>query len=307
VGLKGNRRRRLPDPVDAIWPEAIKVFADRIHLGRVWTRSYVVVAYPRVVGPGWFHPLLRFGRPVTLSLYTSPLDQGEVMGQLHRRLVWNHGVQEAHRAKGALGSASEDTAIEDAHRLREGLARGDLRLLEVGLHVTLSGESEEELEESSVLFESLASSMLVVVRRLRYQQMAGIARTLPLATPPDKIREMDSQAWATLFPYSSDDIVHRHGQAWGLNQRNQSLVVVDRFQLASPHSITIGWSGAGKSFAAKLEAMRIRYRDIAVTVVDPEGEYGVLDRVGAHVWKVGQEGRVPFDPFQLVWGERGGY
>ncbi|MDA8195116.1 MAG: conjugal transfer protein TraC [Thermaerobacter sp.] len=300
LGLRPRRTRR--DAIDAVWPDAIRLFADKVALGNQWTRSYAVVAYPRAVGPGWFHPLLRFSGPMTLSFYTAPLENSSVLGQLHRRLVWNRGIQEAYRARGGLGRAGEGTAIEDAERLRDGLARGDLRLLEVGLYVTIRAGSEEELNEASTLLESLASGMLMVLRRLRFQQTAGLARTLPIGSLPEKIREMDSQAWATLFPFSSEDIVHPRGQAWGLNQRNQSLVIVDRFQLAAPHSITIGWSGAGKSFAAKLEAIRSRYRGIAVTIVDPEGEYRSLESLGAKVWRLGEGGAVPLDPFELTEG-----
>lgn len=291
--------------MDSIWPDSVILTPGSVQIGMRHARSYHVAAYPREVRPGWFEPLLAFSYPLTISFYTAPLDNGDVLHEINRRLIWHRGSHEARVSGGRLEAADAGTAIEDAERLRVGLARGDTRLLEVGLTLTVWADTPEELDQVSRLLESLAQGMLLVLRRLKFQQDYGLRRTLPLGEPMTESRQMDSQAWATLFPFSSPDVIHDQGQVMGLNQQSHSLVVVDRFQLASPHSIAVGWSGAGKSFQAKLEALRSRYRGLNVTILDPEGEYRALGGVGAQVWAVGQKGvGLPFDP--LVIDGRGG-
>ncbi len=47
----------------------------------------------------------------------------------------------------------------------------------------------------------------------------------------------------------------------------------DRFGCENYNAVILAKSGAGKSYLAKLEALRSLYRGIDVLVVDPDGEY----------------------------------
>jgi hypothetical protein len=287
--------------LDAVWPSHVKLFPDHVEVGMSVTRSYILAAYPREVYPGWFESLLAFSHPLAITFRSAPVDASTASQSVNRRMIWHRGAAEADRVQGRLGRAERQVALDDAERVRIELAKGDLTLLEVSLTVTLWANDVEALDRISRLFESLCHSLMCVPRVLRYQQHLGLRRGLPIGDPPETTREMDSRAWATLFPFSSRDVLHASGQVMGLNPASQSFVIVDRFLLASPHSITIGWSGAGKSFTAKLETLRSRYRGWRVSIVDPEGEYAPLSRAGAAVWKVGQEGQhaLPYDPFSL--------
>lgn len=300
--MRGIKWRRK-DPLDVIWPSHVRLFPDYAELGDQFARSYIVVGYPREVSPGWFEPLIGFPNPLTIAFVSGPMDSQEAQSSMSRRMIWHRGVQAADQAQGLMGRAERIVALEDAERVRLDLAKGEIRMIEVGLTITLWASSPEALDTSTRLFESLVQSMMIAVRRLRYQQKAGIRQALPLGELPPKVREIDSQTWATLFPFSTRDVVHDGGQVLGINPVSRGFIIADRFQLASPHSITIGWSGAGKSFAAKLETLRSRYRGWAVSVVDPEGEYISLGKVGAMVWKLGVqedgEAGFPYDPFDL--------
>lgn len=296
-----RRRQRRDAHLDLLWPSHIRLHPDCAEIGDRWVRSYTIVGYPREVRAGWFEPLLGFPNPVSLVFRNAPVDTGSVVESLNRRMIWSRGSVEADRALGRMSPAEQTVALEDAEQVRLDLAKGETRMIEVGLTVALWAGDRESLEQSSRLFESLTQGMMMVARPLRYQQEIALKQLLPLGEPADKVREMDTRAWSTLFPFSSRDVIHPQGQVLGVNPVTKSLIIADRFQMASPHSITIGWSGSGKSFAAKLEALRSRYRGWAVTVIDPEGEYHWLDRVGATVWALGDENTpgFPFDPFSF--------
>ncbi len=300
MGLKSKGVSR-GHGVDAIMPSDIQLFAGEWTMQGNWYRSFVVIAYPREVKPGWFEPLLRFPRPITLSVYSGPIANDTVMGTMHRSLLWNLGTMEANQKAGRLIDPLQRTAVEDTERMRQGIARGETRLIDTALTLTLSALTKEELDESSSLLMSLASGMLLVIRRLYFQPEVGLKRLLPIFDEPIHPREMDTGAWATLFPYATQELIHAKGQVFGTNGSSHSLVIVDRFSLPSPHSITVAWSGAGKSFQAKLEILRSRYRGIPVKVLDPEGEYRVLKAAGAQVWAVGDPGGpgFPWDPFAI--------
>ncbi|MCY0881481.1 MAG: DUF87 domain-containing protein, partial [Firmicutes bacterium] len=287
--------------VDGIWPESLEIFPASVRLGSLWARSFTVAAYPGVVEPNWFAPLLQLAFPMTLAVYSSPLATAEAMQHLHKRLLFHRGLQQAAKKLGYLADPEQEAAIEDAERLRKEMTRGDMKLLETALCITIWAESAEMLEERSAQLMSLASGMMVLLRGMRYQQEVGLSRTLGWQDPPPLRREMDSAAWAMLFPYASAEVIHPGGQLWGVNPQNRSLVMINRFHLASPHSITIAWSGAGKSFFAKLEALRASYHGLPVYILDPEGEYRQLDQMGAKIWSIGAASSpaFPYDPLQL--------
>ncbi len=73
------------------------------------------------------------------------------------------------------------------------------------------------------------------------------------------------------------------GILYGVNQHTGGLVIFDRFNsnLPNMNSVVLATSGAGKSFAVKLEILRYLLNDIDVIVIDPENEYkGIVDKVG---------------------------
>ncbi len=284
-----------------MWPEFIRVHPKELEVGERMMRSFIVVDYPRQVQKGWFEPLLRFPFPLTLAFYQAPLPPQVVATSMRRHLLWSRGVDNASKATGHLSDPMRETAIEDAERIRQRLVRGDSRVIETNLLMSLWASDLEELNESSTLLKNLAQSLLIGLRPLHFQHIQGLKWSLPLGEYPVSVREMESPTWATLFPIVSEEIFHHHGNLWGINPQNRSLILVNRFQMPSPHSITIAWSGAGKSFAAKLEAIRTRYRNIPVFILDPEGEYRTLSEAGAYVWRIGdaKNPSFPFDPMRL--------
>ncbi len=78
-------------------------------------------------------------------------------------------------------------------------------------------------------------------------------------------------------------MVANTGILYGVNQHTGGLVIFDRFNsnLPNMNSVVLATSGAGKSFAVKLEILRYLLNDIDVIVIDPENEYkGIVDKVG---------------------------
>jgi len=294
--------------LEGIWPERIQFYATELRIGDRWMRVYRVSEFPRQVEPGWLLPLFRFSRPHILRFFTYLLPTRESVGQMGRRLVVQRGAEAANAELGRLSNPWISQAVEDTDRLRAEVARGETRMAQVALLVAIHELSQDALEESAELLLGMADSMMLGLRCLRYQQEMGFLAMIPGGSQPEPLREMDTSAWATGFPFAGDEMMHPHGQIWGDHDLNPSWVIIDRYQMPSPHSITLGWSGSGKSYFAKLEALRSRYRGINVAIIDPEGEYQVLRQAGAKVLRLGVDGQaLGFDPFGLDGTDRENY
>ena len=92
---------------------------------------------------------------------------------------------------------------------------------------------------------------------------------------------MNSSPVASSFPFISSDLTSDNGILYGINRHNNSLILFDRFELQNANFNVFATSGAGKSYAVKLEILRSMMLGVDVIVIDPEMEYKHLsDAVG---------------------------
>src|SRR3989339_342071 len=87
---------------------------------------------------------------------------------------------------------------------------------------------------------------------------------------------MNSSPIAASFPFISSELTSDDGILYGINRHNNSLVLFDRFSLQNANMVVFATSGAGKSYAVKLEILRSLMLGVDVIVIDPEMEYDHL-------------------------------
>ena len=81
---------------------------------------------------------------------------------------------------------------------------------------------------------------------------------------------------------------------------NSGLVIFDRFSLENSNSVVFAKSGAGKSFAVKLEALRSLMLGTEVLIIDPENEYErMADSVDGAYIRLSLNSSTRINPFDL--------
>jgi conjugal transfer ATP-binding protein TraC len=261
------------DALYSLWPDAAEVFADAIRLDDHWVRAFVPHGWPREVRTGWLLPLFQLPFAHTLAVTVDPLPSEDQLARLTRQLVWNLGAREARQAQGRLEGATTAAAVSDAARLREDMALGEARMARIGLALAIRAPTRAQLDQRSRIAQSIAAGLMLPLRPSRFRQRQNWLATLPGLWPQEGTREMDTRAAATVVPLLGDGLQHPGGEVWGVNPTTRAPIVLDRYALPAPHSLTLAWSGAGKSFATKLAILRARYHAVPVVVLDPEGEY----------------------------------
>jgi type IV secretory pathway VirB4 component len=111
---------------------------------------------------------------------------------------------------------------------------------------------------------------------------------------------MSTGAISTSFPFTSADLSDDHGILYGINMHNSGLVIFDRFSLENSNSVVFAKSGAGKSFAVKLEALRSLMLGTEIIIIDPENEYEKLaDSVDGAYIRLSLNSSTRINPFDL--------
>ena len=297
------RRRAAPLPPAGLpGPEALEVGARWLRVGQGWCRTLAVTGYPREVGPGWLEPLVNYPGPLDVAVHVEPVPQAVAAERLRRQLARLETSQRLDATRGRLDDPQVEAATHDAQRLARRLATGEGRLVRVGLYVTVRGHTQAELEREVARVQGLLGSLLLDAHPTTFRALQGWITTLPLGLDQLGLqRTMDTAAVAACFPFASADLPPpvTGGILIGRNLRTQGLVCWDRWTQPNYNQVILARSGAGKSYLAKLEALRWLYQGVQVLVVDPENEYQRLTTVvGGAYLRLGHPG-VHLNPLEL--------
>ena len=286
---------------DIIAPAAFKVTSSYLEIGSKFVRSIFVVNYPRYISVGWFAPIINYSTAMDIGMFFYPIPSEVVLKQLKNKV----GVLEAQlisdAEKGAPRDPIRETALQDIEKLRDDLTQGIEKFFQYALYVTMYANSKDELDTLTEKIESLFGSKLVYTKRTLYQAEQGFNSTLPLGNDELMISfNMNSSPVASSFPFISSELTSDEGILYGINRHNNSLILFDRFSLQNANSVVFATSGAGKSYAIKLEVLRSMMMGTDVIIIDPEKEYKHLsDAVGGTYINISLSSDSKINPFDL--------
>jgi len=149
--------------------------------------------------------------------------------------------------------------------------------------------------------ENILGGKLIYSRKVLFQAEQGFNSTLPLCNDELMVSfNMNSSPIAASFPFISAELTSDDGILYGINRHNNSLILFDRFSLQNANMVVFATSGAGKSYAVKLEILRTMMMGTDVIVIDPEMEYKHLcDAVGGTYVNISLSSENKINPFDL--------
>ena len=282
-------------------PPALELRSDRIRAGARWQQTFAVSGYPREVGYGWLAPLLRGLPQLELSLHIEPFPAEIATQRLHKQRARFESTRRIELERGSLTDLGVAAAAEDAHQLADRLARAESRLFRAGLYLSVSADTQDELADACARVRALCAAQLLTCLPASFRPLDGWLSTLPLGLDRLKLRRtFDSDSLAASFPFAaSDPPLEPDGCFYGL-ACSGAPVVFDRFARDNYNGVILARSGAGKSYLAKLEALRLLYHGVQVFVVDPEDEYRHLcEAVGGAYLPLAGPDPVSLNPLDL--------
>ena len=286
---------------DLISPSSIEIQSDHFRLGTKYGRTLYIYGYPRTISTGWLSPLINMDEVLDISMYIYPVDTTVIMKNLRRKVTQLEADISLNAEKGRIRNPENEHAIQDAEELRDDLQLGREKFFRFGLYVTLWADSLDELNFVQHKIENYFGSAMIFSKVATSQQEQGMNSTMPMATDQLMIRRnMNTSAISTSFPFTSADLTQEKGILYGVNLHNNGLVIFDRFTLENANLVVFAKSGAGKSFAVKLEAVRSMMMGSEIIIIDPENEYQKLcDAVGGSYVRLSLNSDVRINPFDL--------
>ncbi len=290
------------DQVDALSYEGLEEHADHLVVDGHYIRTLFVSGYPFVASSGWLDSLIHFNHSADIAYHIHEVDALLALPKLHRKITELESTRRTMMRKGAIVGSEITDPLESAMELRDKIQRGQEKLFQMSLYVSLRADSLDELNKVTKMLENALAARLFNIKTARYQQLEALQSILPRGEDElNQKRNLDSSSAALAFPFMSSELVQENGILYGVNKSNNSLVILDRFSLHNANSIVFAQSGSGKSYATKVEILRQLMQGTKVIVIDPEREYkNLTESVKGTYVKLSAKSKEKINPFDLA-------
>lgn len=289
---------------DAISPAFLKVQQDKLRVNNTYVKTFFIYSYPNFLEGNWLSPVINWDVKFDMSLYIYPIDSAFVQKYLRKRLTQLHSERSINAEKGLINDPGLEAQIQDVEELRAKLTRGMEKYFHLGIYITVYAETEEKLNRVGKDVETILAGRNVLQKQSFLRAEQGFIATGPFAKDDLGVyRNISTGGLSTTFPFSSSTLSHDDGILYGVNTHNNSLILYDRFKSENANMVVFAKSGSGKSFAVKLEILRMLMMGIDVIVIDPENEYRPLvNTVGGSYLDVSLNSNERINPFDLPLG-----
>src|SRR3989338_880221 len=132
---------------DIIAPSALKISPKQLNLGEKIVRTFFVISYPRFLSESWFSPVINLDKVFNISIFIHPIDTAKVLRQFQKKVAEVQSQINAREKKGLVRDPVLDTAYQDLESLRDNLQQAQEKLFDVGIYITLYGDSEDEIDK----------------------------------------------------------------------------------------------------------------------------------------------------------------
>ena len=294
-------RRGVTTVREFIAPAALRINSSYLEIGEAYARTLFVMAYPKYLNSGWFSPIINIDFSMNIAMFIHPMNTGEVLKSLRRSATQIISQIHIEEEAGKIRDPMLESALQNVERLRDELMQGTERFFRFGLYITLYGGTLKELDDATHKIEAILESQLVYAKPAILRMDQGFSSTIPLGNDElDVGYNLNTSPLSTTFPFVSSELSSHEGILYGINRHNNSLILFDRFNMENANMVIFAKSGAGKSYAVKLEILRSMMLGTSVFVIDPENEYRYLcNTVGGTFIPISLNSKYHLNPFDL--------
>jgi conjugal transfer ATP-binding protein TraC len=292
----------LQDIMDIISYSGLEEKQDHLIIDGKFIRFLFISGYPFTASSGWLNNLINFNHNIDISYHLHDIEATKSLPKLNRKITELESTKRSMIRNGQIVGPDIKDPLESAKQLRDKIHRGQEKLFQVSISVSVNASSLDELNRSTKLLESALSARMFYTKTARYQQLDALQSVLPRGEDIlNQKRNLDSSSASLTFPFMSSELAQETGILYGVNKSNSSLVILDRFSLNNANSIVFAESGSGKSYSSKVEILRQLMQGTKVIVIDPEREYRMLSKsVNGSYIKLSARSSEKINPFDLA-------
>ena len=232
--------------------------------------------YPGTVRAGWMSMLINAGEGIDVDVHLRRESRSKTIDKVAQRIRLNRT-----KIKGIQDTSTDyeelTNSIQAGYYIKNGLANNNEDLFYMSVFITVSAKTLDEMLWRKQQIVDMMKSMDMQLSECRFQQEAALRSVMPFLYIEPHLekkskRNVLTSGAASTYIFTSFEMSDDSGVLLGVNQHNNSLCVVDLFNTRKHKNANlniIGTSGAGKTFALQLLALRMRMRGIQCFTIAP--------------------------------------
>ena len=226
---------------------------------------------------------------IVVNLHVQSIDQAKAIKQIKMKITDLDKMKIEEQKKAVRAGYDMDVLPSDlvtyggeAKKLLEDLQSRNERMFLVTVLLMNTADTKRKLDNIIMQTAGIAQKYNCALKRLDYQQEAGVMSSLPIGINQIDIqRGLTTSATAIFVPFTTEELF-QDGEAlyYGINAISNNMIMADRKLLKNPNGLILGTPGSGKSFSAKRSMVNeFLITDDDIIVCDPEGEYSPLAKM----------------------------
>lgn len=272
IGAYTYRDILSPDIYDRTNKEYLLV--DGIYHTYLYITGY---GYPTETELAWLTPLVELGDGISVSFHLSKRPKEQILKKVSKATMFNQArmrdVEETRTDYEEL-----DSAISSGFYIKDKINREGEEFYYMHTLVEVTAFDTETLEARVRDVKNRCTAIGLYVRRADFLHEQCFMSMLPLCYLDSDIERITRRnvltfGAAAAFPFSSYELCDREGILLGINQYNDSAVILDNYNsdvYSNGNMSIFGMTGAGKTYTILLMAMRLRMCGVQVFIIAPE-------------------------------------
>ncbi len=286
---------------DILAPSAVEIGSGFIKIGDKIAKNYFTMSYPKFLTEGWLAPIINLDKIFDVSIHIAPINSAEIMRDFQKKVAEVQSQIAAREKGGMVRDPELDIAYQNLENLRDNLQQASAKMFSVGLYITIYANNETDLFKVENEIRSMLESQMIYLKPSLFQQEQGFITGAPIGLDNLAVTmKLDTAPLSSFFPFISSELTDNKGILYGVNRQNAGLIIFDRYSMPNYNSVIFATSGAGKSYATKLEILRTLMFETEVIVIDPEREYEFLaESVGGRYFNISLSSTHHINPFDI--------
>ena len=253
-----------------------------------YAKTLYISELPSGVGIGWVLRVLQAEGITDVTQVIRPRSPSKTASKLQRVSEKLNAEIDSLLSQGYRGTNKLESSLDDAEWMQDLIADRKDTPVDYGVYITVHHRDEKRCRTVYQAIKNRLETMRTEVQHpyLRTDQAADSWHPLR----PDGLDEtqlMPASSAAAGFPFGTQDLDQNTGVIYGTTTADNTPILLDRFEWSSHSMARMGMVGSGKSYAAKLETIRMHlaYDDVQTFIVDPKQEYSrVIRALGGQVF-----------------------
>ncbi len=294
-----------------IAPKGLQFNSNDFVISDKYATVLTVISYPRIVNDGYLSDLTNIPG-VKVSIKHIPVPFSMLRKMLDKELADLRAKYQQERDNTILERIRQD--MDSLEMFIQQFTASQSRTFDFQLHIMITADTKEELENKKVNLKTYLDSMELVAVPLRFEQQRVLKSMLPIFEKQpieDRIGTiMPSPTIATMYPFIFDSLKDEGLSTLLGVEFSGGVVLFNQFlyQIRKENNrnnanmIILGASGSGKSTAAKLMIRSHIRNNYQLVCVDPEGELSEMTKnYGGEVIDLGKGGQYGMiNPLEIV-------